>query len=101
MTLTQWFAFGVLVQPFAVLAQQTSDPLDVNAAVPASAYESAFKNYRAAANEEEAEVSPDKTWRSANAEVGKLAGHAGHMKDQGLASPAPMDHGKHHESQGR
>jgi hypothetical protein len=111
MTLKQWFAVSVLTSlPFAATAQQTPQqpgPPDANATVPASAYESAFKNYRAAANEQESpelEESPDKTWRTANDEMAKLGGHAGHMKDAPASSmspstpaqAAPVDHGKHH-----
>lgn len=109
MTIKQWFAVGVLASlPFAGMAQQVPqqpNPLDANATVPASTYESAFKKYQPAAAEEEA--SPDKAWRAANDEVGQLGGHVGHMKGEATASSsspasstpaqaAPMDHGKHH-----
>jgi hypothetical protein len=102
MTLKQWLAVGVVASfPFAATAQlapQQPDPLDANATVPASAYESAFKNYQAAAGEQK---SPDKAWRAANDEMAKLGGHVGHMKDEAAASSAPaqaapMDHSKHH-----
>jgi hypothetical protein len=102
MTVKQWLAVGVLASlPFAATAQQAPqqpNPLDANATVPASTYESAFKNYQSTADEQ---ASPDKAWRSANDEMAKLGGHAGHMKDDAPPSsvPAravPMDHSKHH-----
>jgi hypothetical protein len=108
MTLKQWLAVGVLASlPFAATAQQAPqqpNPLDANATVPASTYESAFKNYQTAADEQ---ASPDKAWRFANDEMAKLRGHVGHMKDEVPASStspasstpaqaAPMDQSKHH-----
>lgn len=103
MFIKQWIAIGVLASallPFAATAQQKTQqpsPLDANAPVSASTYVSAFKNYQAASDEE---VSPDKAWRAANDEVGKLGGHAGHIKndstEQSASSPsAPVDHSKH------
>lgn len=105
MFIKQWIAIGVLVSaltPFAATAQQKTqqpNPLDANAPVSVSTYTSAFKNYQAASNEEE--VSPDKTWRAANDEVGKLGGHGGHIKNDAAGAPtpatsAPVDHSKHH-----
>lgn len=113
MKFQQWFAVGILASlPFAATAQQAPErpnPLDANATVRASAYKSAFKNYEPAAADEQ--ESPDKTWRAANDEVGKLGGHVGHMKGEASASAssssaspttstpastAPVDHGKHH-----
>jgi hypothetical protein len=102
MTLKQWLAVGVLASmPYAASAQpsaQQPDPHDANATVSASGYESAFKNYQAAADEQE---SPNNAWRAANDEVAKLGGHAGHMKDHAPSSSAPpesapLDHSKHH-----
>lgn len=104
MLIKQWITIGVLASAsvsLAAIAQQVPaqpNPLDANAPASASTYESAFKNYQAAADEQ---VSPDKAWRAANDEVGKLGGHMGHLKreaaEAGAPSPsAPMDHGKHH-----
>lgn len=49
------------------------DPADSRAGIPALPYESALKDYRPFV---EAEVA---RWREANAEVGRLGGHAGHL----------------------
>jgi hypothetical protein len=106
----QWFALGACAAlPFAVLAEQKHpayNPTDVHAPVIVVPYESAFKGFRTASDDE---PSPDKAWRSANDEMGKLGGHAGHMKAE-QAQPATssavksaparpdsaVDHSKHH-----
>jgi hypothetical protein len=110
MSSKQWLAVAAWVfLPLAASAQQKhpeSNPLDPDAPVSAIRYESAFKNIRASTDESE---SPDKVWRAANEQMGKLAGHAGHMKDsdsQPVASPAATDappkqggtaeHARHH-----
>jgi HAMP domain-containing protein len=84
MAFTKWLAVAALASlPFAAVAQRASQQLqpgDANATVPASVYESAFKNYQAAADEQD---SPDKGWRASNDEIQRLGGHAGHMKDSG------------------
>ena len=94
MTLKPGLAVGMLMSmPFAAAAQQTAkqpDPIDANAAVPASPHESAFKNYRAATDEQ---ASPDKAWRAANEEMTKLGGHAGHMTSD--TPPTLVDHEGH------
>jgi hypothetical protein len=99
MSFTHWLAALALL-PLAVTAQEKQQPLDpwnANAPVPASTYESPFKNYKAAADEPE---SPEKTWRAANEEMGRLGGHAGQMKVEASASApgqvSPRNHGKHH-----
>jgi hypothetical protein len=102
--------------PFAAVAQPKQSqyqPTDANAPVSAMGYESAFKNYRASDDEGE---SPDKVWRPANEEMGKLGGHAGQMKDVAPPAPdsmadraAPSDNraagyehrGMHHEGRGK
>lgn len=104
MSLAHWLTAAALASlPFAAATQEKqhqADPTDANATVPASAYESAFKNYHAADDEQEP---PDKAWRAANDEVGKLGGHAGHIKGESITSPSPKpaqampsDHRKHH-----
>jgi hypothetical protein len=104
MSFAYWLTVAALASlPFAVVAQQKqnqSDPTNANAPVSGAAYESAFKNYQPAADQQQ---SPDKTWRAANEEVGKLGGHAGNMKDGSFASSAPApaqampaDRSKHH-----
>jgi hypothetical protein len=74
--------------PLAATAQQTQqkpDPAAANASVPAPAYTSAFRNYRAAGDEPAA---PDKLWRAANDAVQNRDGHAGQMKDSGPGNAA-------------
>lgn len=113
MSSKKWLAAAAwaLAPVVAAAAQKQAQPNPVDAAAPsgAVAYESAFRNYRTSSDASE---TPDKTWRSANEQVGRLAGHAGHMKDgednavQSAASPeessaAPQeggaaDHHKHH-----
>jgi hypothetical protein len=89
MSFAHWLTAAMLAStPFVVVAQQKhhqADPSDAYASVPASTYESAFKNYKAAADEQE---SPDKSWRAANDEVEKLGGHAGHIKGNSTSSSA-------------
>ena len=102
MSLSHWFAVATLaVAPLAAIAQQAqqqSNPADANAPVPASGYVSAFQDYRSALEEQ---ASPDKTWRAANDEVGRLKGHAGHIRNDVAASSGPHKatsphHGGHH-----
>lgn len=102
MTLKQCLTIGMLASlPFAAIAQQAPqkpDPLSAAAAVPASTYVSAFKDYRAATDKQ---ATPDRAWRAANDEVARLGGHAGHVRSDAPASSAPTQsapavHGKHH-----
>jgi hypothetical protein len=94
MSFSHWFTVAALallpaMLPPAASAQQPlqqPDPADANAPVPASGYVSAFKNYRAAADEK---ASPDKVWRAANEEVQSQGEHAGHMKDPGPGNASP------------
>jgi hypothetical protein len=110
MSSKQWLtvATWVLV-PVAAIAQEKQThyaPTDAKAPVTAIGYESAFKGYRSSSEEGN---TPDKVWRAANEEMGKLGGHVGHMKDgaaqpAGTSSAAPSapsqggsaDHSKHH-----
>ena len=116
MTPKKWLAVSAIaLLPFAAAAQNAlpqPDPLDPDVSVQASTYQSAFLNYRTIGEETGA---PDQAWRSANDEMGRLGGHAGHLKDEPAASPpsgavgvapaenvpapsrkAPADHSKHH-----
>jgi hypothetical protein len=52
------------------------DSTQVRQAMPA--YESAFREYRPATEEK---TTPVQVWRNANDEMGRLKGHAGHLKD--------------------
>jgi hypothetical protein len=103
MAFAHWLTVAAMASlPFAVAAQQTqheTDPINADAPVSGAAYVSVFKDYQPAADEF---PSPDKTWRTANEEAGRLGGHGGHMKDgsTGSSTPAPAqampaDHSKH------
>ncbi len=74
------------------------DPTDAKAGPSAPpVHESAFKDYRPYADPK-----PSR-WGNANAEVGKLKGHVGHMRDEpageagstGKPQKAPGAHGAH------
>ena len=115
MKLKQKLAIGALVAwPCIALAQSQGQPNPVAATehVPAVTYVSAFKNYQSATD---SQTSPEQAWRAANETVGKLGGHAGHIKGNAdatnSAKPAtaaevsrpssrstamPMKHGHHH-----
>jgi hypothetical protein len=103
----QWIAAVALaLLPLAVAAQHHNrpDPADPDAPAPAVRYDSAFGNRR---NLPEDKSTPDKVWRAANDQVGKLGGHAGHMQEtpdqpaaqsSDMTAPAssrPASHGKH------
>ena len=110
MSSKQWLALAAWVLvPVATIAQEKQTqyaPTNAAAPVTAISYESAFKGYRSPSDEGN---TPDKVWRSANEEMGKLGGHAGQMKDSpsqpaGTSNAAPsapaqggaVDHSKHH-----
>lgn len=126
MNIKQLIAAGMLVAaPVAALAQQAparAAALNPDASVPAPAYNSAFEQYPSAATGE-AEVTPDKAWRSANAQVaGDEAAPGDHSKmnhgtmdhskmdhgtmdhskmDQGKTDHSKMDHSKHNKHEGK
>lgn len=96
-------AFAILPGAhFARAAQPTakqSNPADPGAPTGVFRYESAFGSYRAATEESQ----PAKAWRSANDDMGKLGGHAGHMKEAAgqATTVAPREandaaHARHH-----
>ncbi|RJF98164.1 hypothetical protein [Noviherbaspirillum saxi] len=110
MSSKQWLAIAAWVfVPIAATAQQKQTqyaPTDPNAPVTTIGYESAFKSYRASSDDAE---TPDKVWRSANDEMGKLGGHVGQMKGSPGTPATPRasgnkapeqggnaDHSKHH-----
>lgn len=70
-------AAALALLPLAAMAQQApqSGPADPDAPVPAMRYVSAFKDYRAAGDEQ---GSPDEAWRTANEAVADQGAHAGH-----------------------
>lgn len=59
-------------------AQSSPAPTAPLVRVPASHYESAFRNYRPYA---EPEQTPAAVWRAANDEMARLGGHMGHLQD--------------------
>jgi len=74
--------------PAVAIGQQASarpDPADASIAVPTTHYKSAFKDYRAAAEDE---ATPDAVWREVNNTVRDLGGHAGHIKEDAVRNPA-------------
>lgn len=108
MSTKQWLAVAAWAfMPFAVTAQEKQNlpnPLDADAPVAGVRYESAFKSFRSPSENQ----APDKVWRTANDEMGKLGGHMGHMKSRGAetstsagtgnapAASGAADHSKHH-----
>lgn len=103
MKLTLWAAIGALLAaPLAAQAQPTrrapesANPADPNAAVAPLVYESVIA---APPPQDSAAATPDKRWRAANDAIG---GQPGHGHDHGApAAPAPVDHGKHHHTEGK
>lgn len=108
MSFPHWIAVAMLAAlPMAAIAEQATQagPADATGGSTAAAYESVFKSYRSATEEQE---SPDKAWRAANEMVGKLGGHSGHMEQgndadpsqpaqrEGATMPMHQGHGAHH-----
>lgn len=94
-------AAALALLPAAALAQQgrEADPANVNAAVPATVYVSAFADYRPAS---EPQSSPDQVWRLANEEVGRTGPHAAQTAPAEMPQPDPhAGHGSHHNMQGK
>lgn len=96
---------ALLALPLCVQAQTTpapkapADPADPNAPVPPIVY--APLDSAAPRAKEDAQATPDKAWRAANAVVGATPSHAAHeahgaAQEQAGPKPAPADHGKHH-----
>lgn len=89
MSITRWLAIAtVTFTPITFAAQDrphSGDPNDPNAAATPFAYESTFASYRAAPETDE---TPNKAWRAANDEMGRLGGHAGHIKNSVSSAPA-------------
>ncbi|MDQ9170066.1 hypothetical protein Q8A64_06525 [Oxalobacteraceae bacterium R-40] len=71
--------FILAATPLAVAAQAPSSagPAEATAAVLPYEYKSAFQDYLPMAGSSEA---PEKVWREANDEVGRIGGHAGYMR---------------------
>ncbi|MBQ5939479.1 hypothetical protein [Massilia sp. AB1] len=92
---TLWAAIGALLAaPLAAQPQRAADPADPGAAVAPLVYESVI-----ATPPVQDAATPDKRWRAANDTVGGQPGH-GHAHGA-PAAPAPVDHSKHHHSEGK
>lgn len=82
MSYKRWLAIATFIAaPLSLAAQEKSqhvDPTDPAAASTSSQYQSVFDNYQPMADESQ---TPDQTWRAANEEMGKIGGHAGHIKN--------------------
>jgi hypothetical protein len=119
MSLSNWMAVAIVAGlPLVAAAQdktKKTDPANPDEAVPTAVYESAFKNYQPM---KESSESPDKIWRAANDEVGRIGGHVGSIKEEtspqespALATPSqkeaqksestPAGHGAHQNHGGK
>jgi hypothetical protein len=109
MSFQTWAALAAMaVVPATASALQDHTP-HASQGAASSGYESALANYKKFTEDEE---SPDARWREVNDEMGKLGGHAAHMKGSGETADAfaasgisatrrqkadsPVDHSKHH-----
>ena len=88
MSSRKWLALAAwALLPLAATAQEKHSPIAPRTAASLGGsveYQSAFADYRAFTEEG---ATPDKQWRSANQEMGKLGGHAGHIKDAPAVTP--------------
>ena len=96
MFLPRFVAIAVLL-PAAALAGVPADPTRADVTVPAPVYQSVFANYQSMQEEEQ---SPDKVWKRANEEVGRIGGHAGYLRDEKESGekaghPAATPHHQH------
>lgn len=74
-------------------------PADPTAPITKQAYESAFLDYQRFTEPAQA---PATQWRAANDEMGRLRGHAGHMKEAGDGmSDTGQPSGSHHGHGGK
>lgn len=66
-----------------------SNATNATAPVPALRYDSVFSSKPASAVANEAtQATPDRGWKQANDEVGRLGGHAGHLRDAVAKDPS-------------
>jgi len=93
---TACFALAAILAGSATAQTATRpEPVDPKAAVPARAYESAFRDYRPYADPEIVR------WRQSNEEMGRLGGHVGQVPrgtgpaKTGAKPPASAGHGGH------
>src|SRR5688572_4869128 len=93
---------ALVLWPIALLADAPSDPTDATASVPTSRYDSVFGSYLAYQEQQPG------NWREHNDEMGRVGGHAGHLKDSAPSIEAPVssvpstpndmtDHSGHHK----
>ena len=101
MSFSYWSKLAALaLLPLTAIAQQVQQagPTEASAPVPAQSYDSAFANYRAATDSQEA---PDEVWRAANKEVESEEAHTGHVAMPGMKadpagqSPSSSQPGRH------
>lgn len=93
MSFKQWLVLAAWALLPLAAAQEKHSPITPRTAASSGGsmeYQSAFADYRAFTEEG---ATPDKQWRSANEEMGKLGGHAGHMKDASAVTPASSGEG--------
>lgn len=86
MSIQTWLALAAMaVAPVAASARQDhlASP-DRKSSI--TGYPSAFADYKRFAEDDE---TPDTRWRAANEQMGKLGGHAAHMKSDGTTPGAP------------
>jgi hypothetical protein len=110
MSIKKWTAVAACVfAPVAAAHQHSTEHRAPGAAAAdgTTRYLSAFKSYRPSVDEND---TPDKVWRSANDEAGKLGGHVGHIrgyttppvvstKPDTVASETPDNTGHHRHHQ--
>lgn len=87
MSFIRWLVivnFAALPAAITATESKSPDPGNPNAPHADFQYESVFKRYTPMQTED----TPEQNWHAANAEAGRLGGHAGHIKDQRGAVPA-------------
>lgn len=105
MSFQSWLVHAAIaVMPIAAYAQQDHSG-HYKQEPTAVSYQSAFANYKRYTEDDE---TPDIRWGEVNEEMGKLGGHAAHMKNDSVVpsqtipakaaskANAPVDHSKHH-----
>ena len=83
MSLPPWITVAIAATlPLLAAAQERNvppSPDDPNLKVPLPVYQSALRDYRPAAADEE--KTPDKVWRNVNEDMLQLGGHAAPVKE--------------------
>jgi hypothetical protein len=89
MSFVHCMAIAIAAISIGAAAQEKThetDPANPAGNASSFSYQSAFTNYRPFADEGEMS---DKTWRTANDEMERLGGHAGHVKDATASADSP------------